>query len=465
MLLNRIDVQRHDVNDASVTEIWFRDDVNSVDLSLQCMFRLVRVGVVCMPTASTQQLRRFMIRMMLYEPGLVLFIYSFLIDRIQQPPMIHQNSFSHCIRLRRVCIPPKRIQIIGQNAFGSCSMLDSVDLGRVGVIECEAFYNCISLREIFFPSTVTLIGAKAFSGTGLHYVYFPSTVQTLEEGVCSECSDLELAIIEASVDKLPKDMFLSCHRLKQVMIMIPKLTLVQDKCFRSCWQLTTIDLSTTSLEIIGRDAFLECTSLMNIRFPSTLTTIQSFAFFGCENLSNVVFPPRLTFIGPHAFAFCKALGAVDLPVLVRHISDLAFYDSGVTKVTIRSCFVDIDTQSFGHCSKLTEVKGGHHYQAIVSYSAFEACVNLERFSLTLTKIRRSAFLGCHRLKSIDASFCVSIGADAFSGCTMLSDVILFDWPKFIGINAFKGCVHLRIRQKTPTQKMNKSLSRVWESRV
>jgi hypothetical protein len=41
---------------------------------------------------------------------------------------------------------------------------------------------------------------------------------------------------------------------------------------------------------IGQDAFSNCTSLISVTIPDTVTSIGWFAFYDCINLTNVMFP-------------------------------------------------------------------------------------------------------------------------------------------------------------------------------
>jgi len=96
---------------------------------------------------------------------------------------------------------------------------------------------------------------------------------------------------------------------------------------------------TYSVTSIGDDAFLFCTSLTSITIPNSVTEIGWSAFSGCTGLTSVTIGDGVTSIGQYAFAGCTGLISITIPENVMHISGGAFRDTGIKFVTwnAKSC--------------------------------------------------------------------------------------------------------------------------------
>jgi hypothetical protein len=158
-----------------------------------------------------------------------------------------------------------------------------------------------------------------------------------------------------------------------------------------------------SLTSIGVNAFLQCSSLASVGFPSGLPSISidSSAFYGCSSLASIEFPTGLTSIsiGSTAFLQCSSLVSVEFP-------------SGLTSVSI----------------------GGR---------AFESCTSLASIALPsgLTSIESSVFEMCYSLVSVELpAGLISIGSRAFEHCHSLASITLPAGLTTIGERAFLSCV-------------------------
>ena len=79
-----------------------------------------------------------------------------------------------------------------------------------------------------------------------------------------------------------------------------------------------------SVTSIGEYAFLNCTALTEIVFPSRLKTIGYAVFKCCRSLQNLIIPENVTSIGAEAFCECRALIEVKLPSRLETIGESAF---------------------------------------------------------------------------------------------------------------------------------------------
>ena len=60
----------------------------------------------------------------------------------------------------------------------------------------------------------------------------------------------------------------------------------------------------TSNDVIGDDAFRDCSGLTSLTLPAGITKIGAYAFFNCSRLTSLTLSAGITEIGWHAFGGC-----------------------------------------------------------------------------------------------------------------------------------------------------------------
>lgn len=106
---------------------------------------------------------------------------------------------------------------------------------------------------------------------------------------------------------------------------------IGDYAFYQCPSLTSVNISSATK--IGIFAFKECKNLNSINFPN-VTTVENGIFDECTNLSEIHLD-SLEQVPALMFRKCTALTHIDLPN-VTNIGTQAFYDSGITSLTLRA---------------------------------------------------------------------------------------------------------------------------------
>jgi len=99
------------------------------------------------------------------------------------------------------------------------------------------------------------------------------------------------------------------------------------RAFPGCSSLTQIKIP-SSVKTICREAFRDCTSLTSIKIPPNVECIGIRAFGGCKHLSEVELCEGLTEIRFHAFQDCTALTCIKIPSTVKKIDATAFEGCG-----------------------------------------------------------------------------------------------------------------------------------------
>lgn len=193
---------------------------------------------------------------------------------------------------------------------------------------------------------------------------------------------------------------------------------------------------------IGRFAFRNCTFLVNVTLPSTLTFISESAFEGCTALTAMTLPDSLTDIGPYAFKGCTGLSDITLSADTASIGESAFKGcTALTAIDLPDTVSTIEKYAFADCSALASVKLPSGLTAI-SDGLFEKCASLLNVIIpgSVSEIREIAFEGCNSLLSMTIPEGVTvIPYGAFKNCTALSSVAIPASVKEIGECSFLGC--------------------------
>ena len=96
------------------------------------------------------------------------------------------------------------------------------------------------------------------------------------------------------------------------------VTYIDSWAVKEFTELETVVFS-ESLEIIGTQAFMGCSSLAELVFPESLTIVGREAFLGCSSLTAVTFPENgnLEYIRENAFYDCVNLSLVNFPEILK----------------------------------------------------------------------------------------------------------------------------------------------------
>ena len=201
---------------------------------------------------------------------------------------------------------------------------------RIGSL---AFWDCY-LTGITLPNTITTIESQAFMACTLDSIYIPASVVNIDPTAFSGCNQLVSlqvdennpvydsrdncnAIIETATNTMV------CATLGTV---IPSsVTAIGDYCFGSYPQ----GLYVTNIVIpdqvvsIGTEAFMFCTSLKDVTFGSSVTSIGERAF-NLTAIEHLVLPASVATISEHAFSYCYKLKSVVCKAIVPPVAATVF---------------------------------------------------------------------------------------------------------------------------------------------
>ena len=250
------------------------------------------------------------------------------------------------------------------------------------------------------------------------------------------------------------------------------------------------------LTSIGRNAFSNCSTLVDVTIPSTVATIKERAFANCVALPAIDIPVGIETIEASAFTNCRALKDVTVhwtegtasidnqsfpygdhrmyllvPVGMSYLYSIHvslrgftyFYngkcgdnlywtldDKTQTKLTLIGTGEMYDYENASavpwhtYRTNITSVTLPNGLTNIGSYTFYE-CNSLSSIAIpsSVTDINKYAFANCSNLSSVSIpSSVASIGDRAFENCSSLESIDIPSVVNGIGSYAFHGCSSL-----------------------
>lgn len=352
---------------------------------------------------------------------------------------------------------------IGAGAFTGCTALTTLKLpDALTEIGANAFSGCSSLGELAIPENVTKIGAGAFTGC-------PATV------FCDPKSVTATALTAVNVpfyDNNDTDAEFALHTIKDEN---NKDVVVLYAYTGNKTEVTVPD--TLPVDRIGDGAFANNTALTSVTVKANVAEIGAGAFSGCTSLETLVLPDNVAAIGANAIPtatkiYCDPLTNPDHDpnesgVTAKTLSNLrrVFYANtgeeleppvfGLLYITVNG---ETKLALYAYTGTATVI-GQAPSESDPESAEFPDCVEYiydrafkDNKSITkvvvpgkVTGIGANAFYGCTRLTEVetedeDGTLGVTkIGANAFYGCTQLKKITLGDNVAEIGTNAFYDC--------------------------
>ena len=272
---------------------------------------------------------------------------------------IGNYAFQGCSKLTSIGIP-SQVEYIGslafdgtklteiefpaslKDAFGSlygCSTLKKMTIGSV---PDDGLYDLFgnssepsNLETVVFADPISKLNSKVFDSsdkfTALSAVVLPTSLQEI---ACKFPANISVSFAGGASG----NEYFSCdsHGIlcsKTDILFVPKtvegevtipqgITAIPTGCFSGRNGITKVNLP-EGLLTIGSEAFTHCGSI-EVAFPSTLKTIDSFAFRQTALQYELVLPEGLQTIGAYAFEGPYPYGKIVLPSSLTYIGAYAF---------------------------------------------------------------------------------------------------------------------------------------------
>ena len=268
------------------------------------------------------------------------------------------SAFSGCTMLTTINL--ENVTVIGNSAFQGCGKLGtSLDLSNVTSVGDYAFQGCSNLTSLTIGQAT--IGTSAFSGTAvetlafadglteipalasqfggsLKNVYLPSSASVIGVSAFSGCAGLT-SIDLTNIEAIGASAFSGCIGLTS--IDLTNIEAIGASAFSGCIGLTSVDLS--NVTSIGASAFENCGDIKSkkglevVIWPEGLTVFPVSVFSGCAMLHSVSNLNKATEIGNYAFLNCSLLkGNFEFTNSLQYVGEDAFMGTNFTSVVLKS---------------------------------------------------------------------------------------------------------------------------------
>ena len=422
-----------------------------------------------------------------------------LSDKVTRIP---EETFRNCINLESITWGAA-LRLIRNRAFENCTALKSIVFtDSIDFVSGNAFRGCTNITSITFakgkyfdleslpslPSESFPWGQRSFTLDGVYYDPHRQfdregeallSVIDFPEGAGNTFPDVTTVKIPATVEHYGfiyevstcKSSFKQFPSLKR--LELPDTVTKVDIAKIEHLQEVVVDEENT--EFLAEDGVLfnkEKTILLSFPrgrdvekyvIPDGVETIAEEAFCGQPFLEEIVFPDSTVAIEKRAFAHCGSLREVHLGKNIKKIGIESFAYTAIERFVLpeKARFVpqhtwDGKTPFYGSKLRAFELEGEHELYTVIDGllyiknswglrlrfcpPAYEGHLQIPE---GVTEIGMCSCWGCTELTSVFVPDGVSIGDDAFSGCTKLESVEFDGHIGKLCSWCFAGCTALR----------------------
>jgi hypothetical protein len=321
------------------------------------------------------------------------------------------------------------------------------------------------LQSILFDpsSKITTIDRKGLSlNLDLTELVLPPGLAHVSTLMCAGCESLATLTIPANVKTIGYRAFYECSALTSFALPA-KVTTVVDNAFESCHALKSIDFAPVDSELVtlGDAAFKDCVNLETIVFPESLVTLGDLVFEGATNIYSVTLNQNLwtdSLFPPNVNGSTQIVSYSSDPAVVYSAKNgVLTVGTGLVYDVVNS------TMTGSYDGRPLRIVGNGELtqtQLALVLDAYAADNGSRLITIDLDKgiaaLGAGAFANVTTLSSIlfpADSALLSIGPNAFQGCTALGQITIPAGVTTIGDLAFDSTTSLQTVDFAPLSQL------------
>ncbi|MFI3252383.1 MAG: leucine-rich repeat protein [bacterium] len=291
----------------------------------------------------------------------------------------------------------------------------------------------VERRYITIPYGVTKIEQNAFNQmTAMDFVTFPETLVELTPGNLSEKHSLQRVLLSNKVKTIPMDFFKNSNNL--FFVSARGVTELGPNSFEGTKLNTLSNISGAKLQKIGDFAFKDCFQLKKITL-SHLKEIGTTPFYNCINTTELIVDVTPEMV-KNKFQLYK--------LFELNGSDMSNYGY-FKKISVNAKNGIIPEGFFEDCNNITDIIIAGDVLTIGA-NAFKGCSSLVNLKMNFigNTLSDSMFEGCSSLETLPKFINVeNLSNNTFKGCTSLEEIKLPKDISSFGEGTFSGCTKLR----------------------
>lgn len=193
---------------------------------------------------------------------------------------------------------------IGGAALAFMTRLKYVTIpNNVTMVRDIAFYACVALEAVIFPSSVTRVGNLQHGfNYQLKVLSLPPTIATIGSSAFRTCTELRRLCIPEGVTTLNAYVCAGLHTAKEIVVPDTVSGAIPNYAFAYCYAIEEINIP-EDVTSIGTYAFSNCYNLRECNLPEGVTTISAQAFISCFGFTSFTIPSTVTKIDKFAFLY------------------------------------------------------------------------------------------------------------------------------------------------------------------
>lgn len=327
--------------------------------------------------------------------------------------------------------------------FAYTGISQTLDLTNVAInaIYPYALAGNTTVRDLVIPTHIADIGENAFTGCRIE------TLRATVDGVGHvPTTHLRSLTVTGSPIEIPSNFLSDCATLED--LVLPTTVLVARKqAFEGCVNIKTL---ACSAEILSKELAQNLSSLVSL-YVNGGTVVTNNVFHNTSSLKQVTFAPSVTTISGQAFFNCKTLEKVvfENGSRLQTIKANAFCSTPLSSINLPEGLVTIGAQCFSSCTKLTAIEIPNTVKTI-EYEAFQNCSGLTAITIPASveilgnyadNNIRGVFENCTSLKTVTfatGSKLKMISNYCFNGCKALTSITIPQSVTSIGLRAFEN---------------------------